>query len=246
MKQRLENNGEWVEIQLIGRSLFVNDGGVETMRNLFDDDEAKAEADALVAARIAAGWREPASVIAARVEAERASAALATRLHALAELAGTDPIGALQAFTDDLFEGASFQRLLERVEVIEDIDAHGFVIRFRGGATASWVATPEQRLTRLWLYLDPAAAARNDHHLFYGDGAGPPEGDAQLAGTAFEGTEVHWFLQEVPWDRYWFVADGVAHCYELDGGLHDDVRNDRILDLVAERIVWLLDRRGVR
>jgi hypothetical protein len=160
------------------------------MRNLFDESEAKAEADALVAARIAAGWNEPATVIAARVEAERASDVLEIRLHALAELAGTDPIGALKAFTEGLFEGPSFQRLLEHVEVVDEIGARGFVIRFRDGATAVWAATPEHWLARLWLYLDPSAATRNEHHLFYGDGAGPPEGDAELDGTTFEATEV--------------------------------------------------------
>lgn len=236
MKRRLEKSGEWVEIQLIGRSLFVNENGVETTRNLFDDGEARAEADALVAARLAAGWGDPEPIIAARAEAAHASAAIEIRLRALADLAGTDPSGALRAFTKGLFEGSSFERLLERVEAVDEIDAHGFVIRFRDGATATWVATPDQRLARLWLYLDPGAAARNDHHLFYGDGAGPPEGDAQLDGTAFEGTEVHWFLQELPWDRYWFVAGGVAHCYELDGGLNDEARSEKILDLVAENL----------
>ena len=55
-------------------------------------------------------------------------------------------------------------------------------------------------------------------------GAGPPEGDSELAGTPFEGIEVDWFLEEAH-QRHWFTTVSEpdrARAWEFDGGLVED------------------------
>jgi hypothetical protein len=102
-----------------------------------------------------------------------------------------------------------------------------------GGGPAA-LAAVRDHLETLWLYLD---ADSPDANLVFGADAGPPEGDTELSDTPFADTEVHWFLQEWPWDHYWFVSGDAARCYALDGGVAPEVRREPIAELLAERLV---------
>jgi len=243
--------GDVLEIHAIGRHVHVTENGVETTIGCFDDSEAIATATDLIAARLASGWRESAATRARRDEAT-ASAVRAAAYQALAT--ADDPARAFLAHVAPLAAASAgaataFAALAAHVTAIDEADAGGFRVRLRGGGALLWGA-PEPvsdgppgllavlaQAGHVWLYRDADELARNDHALCFGAGVGPPEGDAEIADTAFAGAPVRWFLEEAPHDRYWFVAgDGAARCYEFDGGLHDEPHGEPIAELLATLI----------
>lgn len=259
-KVRLTRGEAVVDIAAIGRFVYVDEAGTENRHGHFDDATAREAAAALVAKRIADGWREPDAVVAARDAAARDKAALAADLAAVAQAARTSAADALKRLAGPALGGPAFATLLARAQEVSVAGAHrdDVTVRFAGGATLAWVradgpsrhpvpslARVLDHTTRLWLYVDEAARARNDHQLFFADGAEPPEGDSELHGTPFEGEDVSWFLEELPWDRYWFIApDGQARCWQMDGGLRPEPVAGAVGDLLAARIVAVLDGRN--
>jgi hypothetical protein len=129
------------------------------------------------------------------------------------------------------------------------IDAHvasvdGEHAVLRGGGALDWSARDDGSIESLWVYLDDDAVTQNDHNLCFGDDAGPPEGDAELERTPYAGAAVRWFLLELPWDRYWFVADDGVHAWDFDGGLQDVLPAATAVDdvLIARIVARLADR----
>jgi len=128
-----------------------------------------------------------------------------------------------------------FEALVARVVGIDD-DA---TLRLAGGGSIV-IGLDGAGVTTLWLHLDDDD---DQHHLYFGPDAGPPEGDQELAGTRFAGVDVDWCIEESPWDRFFFVVDGVCHRFELDGGVTEGVLAGPVEHLLVERIFTLLDER---
>jgi hypothetical protein len=171
------------------------------------------------------------------------------RLSTLLEQAAISPAAALRTFFGESFAGPAVDEVLARVERVT-VDGD-LLLALRGGATMRWSPAvargregPEglfNQVSHGWLYVDAAALARNDHCLFFGPDAGPPEGDAELDGTEYEGAEVDWFLEESAWDCFWFSpSDGVARWYEFDGGLRGEPYHGTRTELVMQRILRAL------
>jgi hypothetical protein len=144
--------------------------------------------------------------------------------------------------------GASgFKDLIDRVEGVDD---DGDLVLRGGVRLVVSLHVPQPRhevapwfkdtleISRLWLFLD---AERDDHNLFFGAEAGPPDGDAVLEDTAYAEAGVEWFLQEWPADRYWFFDGDAAHAWEADGGVNDGLTHrGPLADLLVARLVFML------
>jgi hypothetical protein len=260
---RLTRGSKWVEIVSAARFVVITKGGgrgkPEVEQTLcWNEEAARSSAEDLVKERLAKGWKI-AAVPPARMRARKSPAG---RKHeALA--AQPDPRAALREFAGDIFSvskkaASTFEKILARVDAIASPGDDGFDVSFKNGASLTWsvakrpskekprsVALVRDRLAGLWLYLTPERRSRSDHNLYFGAGAGPPEPDFELEKTKFAGVRVTWFLQELPWDRYWFVTPDEpesARCYEFDGGLHKKVTRGPIAQLLASRILELVQR----
>jgi len=245
---RLERHPAWVELIVYGRVLCVTecDGSgapVASERSCFDAAAAVAARDRLIAERTGQGWALSEATRARRAAEDTARAEAEVRRaehQALCE-AG-DPRAALREHARARLAGRGlpdaawrrFEEVLARVRAVDEPDRSGFPVRFEGGGSACWSGDT------LWLYLEED---QGDHALCFGEDVGPPEGDGELSSTRFAGVPVRWILQELPWDRYWFHAEGrpeVAYCFELDGGLHEQAFEGPPLALLIERIAVLL------
>lgn len=215
MKLRFERAGAFVELQRLDRVLFRREAnGEESEQGYFDEAAAEDALRAAVVQLLSTGWLESAETQARRAQLE-AKHALGARFTELC--ARADARAALREhLADFLPAGEALERFLAHVVGLDTPTTGGFVVRLDTGGAVEWGAGVDAPLLVLWLYPDAAALERNEHALFYGDDAGPPEPPAELEG-------VDWFLEEWPADRYWFTTSDepeVARCYELDGGLH--------------------------
>ncbi|MBL8919012.1 MAG: hypothetical protein JNJ54_09155 [Myxococcaceae bacterium] len=216
MKVTLERGDASLTLQRIGRTIFEQQGDGETQHGYFDDAAAEAALAVLLDARLAEGWTESAETRARR-EAEAARRAQAEerlrRHRALCE--APDPREALRAFLGDAVPaGPALDALLARVASVHTPTEGGFRVALTSGGALEWAAG-EAPLEALWAYPDARAADGNQHALFFGPDAAPPEPPDELDGVA-------WFLEEWPNDRFWFTAPDApteARCYELDGGV---------------------------
>lgn len=258
MKIELMRGGERWLVQQVGAQLFEEVDGSTRMRTLFDADAARAEAEALIAARRAEGWVDSDATRAATAaeEAERARyAALRERYQGLAAVRPVaEALIEHFAFLAQDRGAATLLRALFGAAISVEVDGGpGLIVRWGNGcrlecgppaASVSPSLPPSVRAIfeqheRIYFYDD----ATSDHRVFVGHGAEPPEGDSELDGTSLAGHRGVWLMQEDPWDRYWLLHPTAKHasgepalvCYELDGGLRGPV--EERLGTVLLRIV---------
>lgn len=257
MKIELQRDSVLLEIQHVGRQLFITEGAASQTKGYFDVDEARAAFDALVADKQAQGWTASAAEQQKEQQKEqkkKAQEALAARIEAAQ--ANPDAKAGARSLLWMLAGAPRFEDLIARVDAVDD---EGNLL-LSGGAriTLGLEADPSvegvhpwfrplRALSCLWLYLDDHS---NDHNLYFGAEAGPPEPESALEGTPFEHA-AEWFIQEAPWDRYWFyvpdevdplhAGGDVAHRYDFDGGLQEEFRGP-LADLLVLRLVTLLER----
>ncbi|MBL8914292.1 MAG: hypothetical protein JNM17_26540 [Archangium sp.] len=230
MKYRLERGTERVEVVRHGRVVTVEFGDGRTEdHGAFDDDAAEEQLQVRVDQFLSDGWEESADLKAEREKRRAAAehrARLKTKNEALA--AAADPRTALRQAGGRWFSDADAQDVaafLALVELIEDADESGFVVRLTNGGAVRWVCGDgeDQPLDSLWLYRDAKAFESNDHVVFFGVDAGPPETPDEVNG------DVDWFVQTfAPNEKYWFTreqAPWAAHSWEHDGGLKEDGRS---------------------
>lgn len=241
MKVRLERAGEWLEFTRHGRTAFIKHaGGEEREQGFFDDAAAEAGLSELLRAHQAEGWVESAETIARREKQEQERAEAAVRLaRAVALTEEADPRAALRSHAGERFAEASedFEAVLACVVKLEQPSAAGFRVRLSGGRAIEWSLLGDS----LWVYDDEETA---NHALYFGEDAGPPEGDSELAGTPFEGVEVDWFLEEAH-QRHWFTTASEpdrARAWDFDGGLVDDASARTPTQVLASAMRALLAR----
>lgn len=251
MKVELEKAGVTLEVDQLGRQIFITEGETSTTKGFFDADEAAAAFAALVAARESDGWlrssRQHAKERAQQAKDE-ASAVVEARI--AAALACADPKDGARLLLSVLRDSPDFDAVIDHVVGFDDDDDDARM-QLRGGGSLfvvlngdasdagvdAWFA-PLRGLDALWLHLDD----HHDHNLYYGRNAEPPEPTSALRGTAFADKDVAWFIEESPWDRFWFFVDGAAHQYEFDGGIDDDAFVGSSADLLCGRLRALLER----
>lgn len=213
MKVRLERAGEWLELVRHGRTVFVQrSSGEEEAKSFFDDAAAESGLRGLLEAHAGEGWVESAQTRRQREQQEQVRVAAAARLEqAIALSKAADPRAALREL-----DAERFAPVLGLVVAIDDPSEGGFRVRLQGGGAIVCGTANDA----LWFYSD---AESDDHDVYFGADAGPPEGDCELDGTRFEGAEVNWFLEEAH-RRHWFTTreePNVAHAWEYDGGLSE-------------------------
>ena len=234
MKVELTRAGLTLQLEH-GRQVFITAGdALPTTRGFFDTPAAAAAFAALVAEHEADGWLPSSAELRRRgdrAEAEGRHAAIRARIVA-ARACAAPPDGA-RLLLSTLSSAPRFEALVARVVGIDD-DA---TLRLAGRGSIV-LGLDGAGVTTLWLHLDDDD---DQHHLFFGPDAGPPEGDQELAGTRF--AAVDWCIEESPWDRFWFVVDDVCHRFELDGGVTEGVLAGPVEHLLVERICTPLDER---
>lgn len=257
----LTRGGVLLSVQVIDRTIYLDEGGSLTHEGHFDAEEAQAATAALIEARLADGWVET-DESRGRREAvaahERALHEQLARHEALA--AAPNPAA---AFTEHLAPlaaasaaaAAALTRVAGFVEGIEEPTPFGFLVRLRGGGGLRWSVGEEiedappalaallAHVGAFWLYRNARELDDNNHTLYFGDDADPPESDQELHDTPLRGAAIAWFLQELPWDRYWFVANGSVWSYQFDGGLSEDLGAPPLAEVVLQRIAHHLEGR---
>lgn len=208
-----------MELVRHGRVVWLRfSSGEEREQKCFDDAAAEVVLRDLIDQHTRDGWTESAETKKRREKFEAARRAAAERLEQAKALSqAADPRAAIcERFPD------RFELIRSEIVAIDEPTESGFRVRLaNGGAIVCGTANDS-----LWLYPDAESLERNDHAVFFGADAEPPEGDSELDGTRFEGIEVAWFLEETH-QRHWFTTraePNVAHAWEFDGGLAETSR----------------------
>ncbi len=239
------NSDERWSAQLVGTMLFVTSERTgkkhEETICFFDDSAASEKLQQLVEEKRGEGFEESEATKAAALATEQELAEDAKYLATVRSLcARTDVPGALYEYLAGLVSTprgkADLRDLCSLAVEIGDTSAGGFAVQLKGGGKLL-VSSPKKSsdglpigdppFSAIWCYCDEDESS----YAHFGTGAEPPEPNFELEGTPYAGQEVTWFLEESPWDRYWFLhpeetnEDGRAllYCYEFDGGLHEPV-----------------------
>jgi len=263
MKWTLTRGADRCEAEHTGTFVFVREqltgaAATETTERCFDDDEARAWAEHWLDERLAAGWAPSEAMQRAEATRREARAKTDAKLVAWTALVDADdPSRAVREYLDFLaVDATGRERLATLCARVERVD-HDFTIRFAGGGRLvfgharderSGIAEFDAVLDQLgigWLYDDDS----DDHRLFFGLDAGPPEMNAELSRTPLARLIITWAIEESPWDRYWLfaratLADTSAatlRCFELDGGLRAPV-DEPFGTLLLGRMLEILDR----
>ena len=250
MKIELERGSTILEIDQQGRHIFITEGDDAKTRGFFDEGEAREAFAGLVAEARAAGYVDSARQRQKDEASQKRAAARAdVEARIAAARAAAAPKDGARLLLRSLAAAPSFNDLVDRVEGVDD---DGDLV-LRGGArlvvslhvpqpmyeVAPWFKDTLE-LSQLWLFLD---AESDDHNLFFGAEAGPPDGDAVLEDTAYADASVEWFLQEWPTDRYWFFAGDAAHAWEADGSVNDSLTHrGPLAHLVVARLLVVLNK----
>ena len=224
MKIELQRDTVVLEIDQIGRQIFVSEGEASTTKGYFDDAEAMAAFGEMVAARRSEGW-EPSKKQQEKLQQAEAKAQKQAALQKRVDdaiAAGNDADAAKDAARTLLRCLAAASRFDELIARVDAVDDEGDLLLTGGGkltlglnamaneppdssegAVWPWfVATRE--LSCLWLYRDARDVDRNSHNLYFGAEAGPAEPELELERTPFAEARIEWFIEESPWDRFWF------------------------------------------
>ena len=219
MKIELVRDGVLLELDQSGRQVFITEGEASTIRGFFDEADARAAWEEMVAARQLEGWNLSPREQAKRQMIDERQAAVAAVRARVAAAASTGPAGAAILLAS-LAGAPRFSELVAEVESVvagadDDGDIHKeAVLHLRHGGHLRVVLgpppspsssqpidawfVPTRELVQLWLTLGDddgrALADDADHNLYFGGEAGPPEADSALDGTPWAHTGAEWFV----------------------------------------------------